>query len=226
MNENHGKSAWVVPALLWLLASVTLLSGVVRLVVTGQALVTGVMPPDPGEAAFVHHPGIAALHILPGIAFMALGPLQFIPGIRQRRPGLHRWSGRVFITAGALTAVSALVMNVVFPPVGGPGKESAVYTISVALLAALAIALSAILHRDVPRHRAWMIRAFAIGLSISTQRLYFIPMFALYGMPDNFTIGLGMWLGLLVNVAAAELILLRERRRVQPTRWTGSIMTT
>lgn len=209
--EKKDKGAWVVPALLWLLASVTLLSAVVRLAITGEALATGVLPPDPGEAAFIHHPGITALHLLPGIAFMALGPLQFIPAIRQRRPALHRWSGRIFIAAGALTAVSALVMSIVFPQVGGPGKEAAVYTISIALLVSLAIALRAILRRDVPRHRAWMIRAFAIGLSISTMRLYIIPMYALYGLPDDFTIGFGMWFGLVVNVAVAELILLRER---------------
>ena len=108
-------------------------------------------------------------------------------------------------------AVSAIAINIMFPPFGGLFKSIAVYVFSVAQIVTLTVALRAILRRDITRHRAWMIRAFAIGLAISTMRIFFIPAYLLYGVPSDFTVGLGMWIGFLVNIAVAEFILWRER---------------
>ena len=147
------------------------------------------------------------LHLL----FLLLGPLQFVAAIRARWPKIHRISGRVFIASGFMMAVSAIAINIMFPPFGGLFKSIAVYVFSVAQIVTLTVALRAILRRDITRHRAWMIRAFAIGLAISTMRIFFIPAYLLYGVPSDFTVGLGMWIGFLVNIAVAEFILWRER---------------
>lgn len=201
--------------LLFLLGAVVVLSAVVRLAGMGGALSSGVLPEDAGDAAYVRHPFIAVLHLVPGVAFTLLGPIQFMPGIRRRWPVVHRWSGRVFIVSGVLVAVTAMVVSAVFPPVGGLFKSSAVYLFSIAQLVTLGVALRAVLRCDIPRHRAWMIRAFAIGLGVATMRLYFIPVLLLFGVPGDFSIGLGMWVGFGVNVVVAELILLRERMQVR-----------
>lgn len=200
---------WV-PPVLWLLGSLAILSAVYRLHITTQALVTGTLPADPADVHYVKHVLMISLHIIPGLCFLILGPLQFVPTIRARWPKFHRWSGRIFIASGLVTAVTAVAMNIVFPPVGGLFKSIAVYIFSVAQIVTLIVALRAILHRDIPRHRAWMIRAFAIGLSVSTMRIFFIPAYILYGIPNDFTIALGMWVGFVVNVLAAEFILWRE----------------
>jgi hypothetical protein len=42
------------------------------------------------DAGFTHHPVLMFVHMLPGLAFMLLGPLQFLPRLRSRRPALHR----------------------------------------------------------------------------------------------------------------------------------------
>lgn len=201
--------------ILFLLGSIVVLSAVVRLAGMGEALSSGVLPEDAGDAAYVQHPFIAALHLVPGVTFMLLGPIQFMPGVRRRWPVVHRWSGRVFVFSGVLVAVTAMVVSAVFPPVGGLFKSSAVHLFSIAQIVTLGVALRAALRRNIPRHRAWMIRAFAIGLGVATMRLYFIPVFLLFGVPDDFNIGLGMWVGFGVNVAVAELILLRERMQVR-----------
>jgi hypothetical protein len=49
---------------------------------------------NPAAALDAHFAGrrtITLTHILPGMFFMILGPLQFIPGLRARHPGFHRW---------------------------------------------------------------------------------------------------------------------------------------
>jgi uncharacterized membrane protein len=201
---------WLAPVL-WLFGSLAILSAVYRMWITTTALATGVMPADPGDVHYVKHVLMISLHIVPGLIFLVLGPLQFTPSIRTQWPRFHRWSGRVFIASGLVTAVTAMTMNMVFPPVGGLFKSLAVYIFSIAQIVTLIVALRAILRRDIARHRAWMIRAFAIGLSVSTMRIFFIPAYILYGIPNDFTIGLGMWVGFVVNVLAAEFILWRER---------------
>lgn len=206
---------WVAPAL-WLLGSLAILSAIYRIWITTEALATGVMPSDPGDLHYVKHVLMISLHIVPGCIFLVLGPLQFISVIRARWPKFHRWSGRVFVLSGLVTAVTAITINMVFPPVGGLFKSIAVTIFSIAQIVTLLVALRAILHRDIATHRAWMIRAFAIGLSVSTMRIFFIPAYFLYGIPNDFTIALGMWVGFLVNIVAAELVLWRERIKCRP----------
>lgn len=203
---------WIPPAL-WLLGSLAILSALYRIYVTGEAVVTGVMPTDPADLHYVKHAALTGMHVIPGLIFLLLGPLQFIASIRARWPRFHRWSGRLFIVSGLFLAVSAIIINIVFPPFGGWFKSLAVYIFSAAQIITLVIALRAILRRDVVRHRAWMIRAFAIGLAISTMRIFFIPAYLLFGVPSDFTVGLGMWVGFVVNIVVAEWILWRERSR-------------
>ena len=201
-----------VAALLLLLGSLATMSAVARFVGMADALSSGVMPSAPEDVPYVEHPYFALLHIIPGVLFLLIGPLQFMPGIRQRWPASHRILGRIFVLSGLIVGATAIIGNAVLPPIGGPLKSAAVYLFSAAQIVALILAVRAILRRDVPRHRAWMIRSFAIGLGISTMRLYFVPVYFLFGIPSDLNIGVGMWVGFLVNVIAAELILLRERR--------------
>jgi uncharacterized membrane protein len=210
------RIGWVPPAL-WFLGSLAILSGVFRTYVTTDALTTGVMPADPADAHYVHNALLTFLHVVPGMIFLLLGPLQFIADIRKRWPRFHHWSGRVFILSGVAFAVTALVINFSFPPFGGPLKSLAVIIFSVLEILTLAIALYAVLQRDFVSHRAWKMRAFAIGLAISTMRLFFIPAYLLFGVPGNLTIALGMWIGFLVNILVVEWILRRDRLKRAPT---------
>jgi hypothetical protein len=42
---------------------------------------------------FAHYPVLTLIHIVPGLLFMLLGPLQFSATIRARNLRWHRWSG-------------------------------------------------------------------------------------------------------------------------------------
>jgi uncharacterized membrane protein len=204
------RIGWI-PISLWALGSLAILSGFFRTWVTTEALVTGVIPVDPSDAHYTNNALLTLLHVVPGVIFLLLGPLQFISDIRKHWPKLHRWAGRLFILSGFTFAVTALIINVSFPPFGGQFKSLAVYIFSIAQILTLGIALHAVLQRDFIRHRAWMMRAFAIGLAISTMRIFFIPAYLLFGVPNDLTVALGMWIGFLVNILVVELILWRER---------------
>ncbi|MDX6766958.1 MAG: DUF2306 domain-containing protein, partial [Candidatus Methylacidiphilales bacterium] len=66
--------------------------------------------------------------------------------------------------------------------------------------------------RDVPTHRAWMMRAYAIGLGAATQIVVFIPL-APFGTPDPLSASLLLTMGWVINLAVAEWMI---RRGEQP----------
>lgn len=209
--QQKFKLGWVAPVL-WLIGALAIYSSVDRMLITFGALLSGVVPADPADAHYVKHAWLIGFHIVPGFLFLVLGPLQFISSIRSLWPKVHRISGRLFILSGFFVAASALAINILFPPFGGVFKSIAVYVFSTALIVTLIVALRAILRSDIAQHQAWMIRAFALGLALSTMRLYFIPMYLLFGVPSNLSIAMGMWIGFLINIIAAEFIIRRKTR--------------
>jgi hypothetical protein len=74
---------------------------------------------------FARYPRLTLVHIVPGLFFMLLGPLQFSATIRRRYPRWHRWSGRVFVGCGAVIGISALAMSFAMPAIGGVNQAAA-----------------------------------------------------------------------------------------------------
>src|SRR5258707_12707530 len=68
---------------------------------------------------FAHYPILTLVHIVPGLLFMVLGPLQFSSTIRPRHLRWHLWSGRIFVIAVAVIGMSALVMSFGMPAIDG-----------------------------------------------------------------------------------------------------------
>ena len=139
--------------------------------------------------------------------------------VRRRRPGYHRAAGRTLVVAGALVAGSALWMRLMYPQ-EGTGDVLYLFRLafSTAMVASIVLGFAAIRRREIARHRAWMIRAYAIALAAGTQA---------------FTVGLGgarfrdgvlvhdlsMASAWLINLAVAEWAVRRRpapRRRPQP----------
>src|SRR5580765_5246876 len=60
---------------------------------------------------FAHYPILTLVHIVPGLLFMLMAPLQFSSRIRARHLRWHRISGRIFIVCGVVIGISALVMS-------------------------------------------------------------------------------------------------------------------
>ncbi len=144
---------------------------------------TGTWPDDAARLAVA--PLAWTFHAAAGATFGITGPLQFALALRRRFGRLHRISGRIFVVAGAVLGLSGLSLLVQVTPQGTPVVDIARGVFGLALLAALGMAMAAIHARDIPRHRAWVIRAYAIGMGSGTVALVFFPIYIIKGEPPT-----------------------------------------
>lgn len=210
--KNRRLRNWRVPALLLLLGSLNILSGAFRL---GQIQQGPTPTTEEGIMIYFIAPIPIILHIVSGILFNLLGPLQFVQ-MRGRWRQWHRRSGRVLIGAGVIAALTALYMNHFYPAYGGVLKYPGIFFFSIVQLVSLGCALYTVRSRDFISHRAWMMRAVATGLGPATQRVIFIPLFLLFGEPTDLVIGLVIWIGFGLNLLVVEFLLWRGRQEAQP----------
>ncbi len=170
------------------------------------------LPQRPGELVrfdrrFAVNPLATLMHVLPGGLFLILAPLQFSSRIRSRYIRFHRWSGRLLVLTAVVSALAGLYFGLLMP-YGGMGELTATLFFGGLFLVAVIRGFLAIRRREVPRHREWMIRAFAIGIGISTVRIVSAALdFALTPAgirpPDLFA--LSLWIGWGITLVAAEL---------------------
>lgn len=168
----------------------------------------GALPEDSLRLASV--PAAFFLHSLAGVLFGVLGPLQFARALRLRFGTLHRLAGRVFVLAGAALALSGLGLLLQVESVTTGLLDAARGVFSLALVAALVLGMAAARAHDMLRHRAWMIRAYAIGMGTGTVALVMFPIYLITGEPvvglaSDITV-VGMWL---LNIALAEWVVWR-----------------
>ncbi|MDQ1408396.1 MAG: hypothetical protein QOJ41_131 [Acidobacteriaceae bacterium] len=156
---------------------------------------------------FAHYPVLTLIHIVPGLLFMLLGPLQFSSTIRARQLRWHRWSGRLFVACGFVIGISALIMSFGMPAIGGVNQAAATTLFGAYFLLALSRGFWLIRRREVALHREWMIRAFSIGLAVATIRPIMGIFFAtsrLSGLTQREFFGIAFWIGFVLHLMAAE----------------------
>jgi len=159
------------------------------------------------DAGFTQHRLLTMIHMAPGLLFMLLGPFQFMRGLRNRRPALHRWMGRIFLVSGLIVGITALVMSPQMA-IGGATETAATMVFATLLLVSLTQAYVAIRRREIARHREWMIRAFAIGLAVSTVRPIvgvFFATRAITHLTAHDFFGIAFWLGFTLHLVGAEV---------------------
>ena len=224
------RSGAMLVRLLWLSTLVLVLISVAM--VTRRALdLFGIVPSSsalsdsaPPDAAFARHALLTMVHIVPGLIFVVLGPLQFVSTLRSRRPRLHRWMGRVVLTSGLVTGITALAISTQMA-IGGAVERAATALFGVIFLVALGQAFVSIRRRQVARHREWMIRAFALGLAVATIRPIVGAFFATKSLthltPHEF-FGIAFWIGFTTHLVAAEIWINYTRRGTTIARRTAS----
>ncbi len=204
------KADFTLPALLIALSVIPTIGGVARLTsLTGKSALGG------ENARFLLAPAPVVLHIFSATLFCILGAFQFSRGFRLRWSGLHRRLGRVLALSGLLTAATGFWMTLFYAIPGslqGPLVFGVRLAVATAMIAAILVAWRSILRRDVARHEAFMIRAYALGQGAGTQALVLLPWMLLSGASGGPTRDWLMTLSWAINVAAAELIIWRRER--------------
>jgi uncharacterized membrane protein len=168
-RERRGRSqsrGWPVPAGLVALSAIPLTAGTLRLVQLSGG-------PDlmPADDRFTGFPAALVVHITGAAVFALLGIAQLVPRIRRRHRAWHRRAGRVVVGAGLAVAGSALWLTLFYE--AQPGTGGLLYVLrlgfSSAMAACLVLGFAAVRRRDIAAHRAWMVRAYALGLGAGTQ---------------------------------------------------------
>jgi uncharacterized membrane protein len=202
-----------VPTALLLLSAVPMAGGAFRLTeLTGGAAIT------PENARFFAAPLPVVLHIISVSVYSLLGAFQLASGFRRRRPGWHRVAGRVLVSCGFVVALTGLWMTLFYPRAEGDGDLVWGFRLvfGTAMFLSIGLGLAAIRRRDIARHRAWMIRGYAIALGAGTQALTLGSWFLFIGTPGELPRALLMGAGWVINVAVAEWII--RRRPAHPPR--------
>ncbi len=200
-KTNNG---WLVPAALIALSAVPVAAGAVRLVgLAGGAEIT------PENVRFFAAPLPVVLHIISVSLYCILGAFQFSPGISRRRPGWHRAAGRILVPCGLIAALSGLWLTQFYPPVDHAGPFLYVIRLVVgsAMVLFICLGFAAIRRRDIPRHLAWMMRCYALGLGAGTQGLTHLPWFLFPAIQGELTRALCMGAGWAINLVVAEWII-------------------
>jgi len=199
------KRDFKVPALLIALSVVPILGGAIRFMsLSANTLVA------PDDARFVHAPAPIVLHIVSATLFCVLGALQLAPAFRLRWPGLHRRAGKLVVSCGLLAGATGLWMTAFYAiPASMQGPLLYVVRLAVgfAMIASILIAWSSILRRDVARHEAFMIRAYALGQGAGTQVLVLGPWMIVSGESGGLTRDILMTLAWAINIVVAELLI-------------------
>ena len=120
------------------------------------------------KARFEAIPWQARLHIIPGGLALILGAWQFHGGLRSRWTNIHRYFGRAYVIFVLTGAVGGLLLAWYAPH--SPATRLGFASLAVVWFYSGVMAYLAIRTGNVPLHRQWMIRSYALTLAAVTLR--------------------------------------------------------
>ncbi len=208
--SSKGTGQWLIAVLLVLPSVIPIAVGIYVLV----ELAGGRLGPE--TIRHIGSPTPVVLHVIGAAIFVVLGAFQFVAPFRRCFPRWHRTVGRGLLACGLVAGLSGLWITVFYPRL--PDTNDLLFVVrlvfSSAMVLFIVLGFAAIRRRDVARHRAWMVRAYAIGLGAGTQAIVFALVEGIAGPPDQLGKALLMGLSWTVNLAVAELAI---HRRLLPS---------
>jgi uncharacterized membrane protein len=194
------KQGWLVPTGLIVLSIVPMIGGAIRV-----ADLTG-GPVTPDNARFFAMPLPVLLHIFTATPFLLLGALQFT----RRRGRRHRFAGRVAVPCGLVAGLTGLWMTLSYQIPESVLLAGFRLVFGSAMVVFLGLGFTAIRRRDFTRHRAWMIRGYALGMGAGTQVLTSLLWSPIDSSPGPVTRALLLGAGWVINLAVAERAIRRH----------------
>ncbi|MEV4108206.1 DUF2306 domain-containing protein [Nonomuraea sp. NPDC049695] len=205
--RGRARGGWPVPAGLITLSLIPVISGALRMTELAGGPVT--MPATPALAA----PLPLVLHILCVSAYSILGAFQFVPRLRRRTNGWHRRAGRLLAGCGVIAGLTGMWMALFQGrPEDGGLLLGFRLVFGTAMVVSIVLGFAAIRRRDVARHRAWMIRGYAIGMGAGTQALTQLPWILIVGVPGDLPRALLNGAAWVINLLVAEWVIRRVAR--------------
>ena len=141
---------------------------------------------------------------------LIFGPWQFLGRLRESRPRIHRWTGRIYLTAVAAGTLGGLYMA--WLSWGGAVAHAGFTMLGLAWALSSFLAYRYARARDFAAHRRWMIRSYALTFAAVTLRLW-LPALTGAGVPFFEAYAAVAWLAWVPNLAA--VVVLDNIRRVR-----------
>ena len=165
--------------------------------------------PDLRDSFAAHYPALY-IHIVPSMLALILGPLQFLPSLRNKHRNAHRLSGRIYLVSILIGGVGAFFLAqasfIGLPARIGFGLQSSL------LLFTGYMAYSNIRQGKITVHREWMMRNYALIFGAVTLRIY-IRIFFLMGLELPDFHGINAFLCWIPNLLFVEWLIYRSRER-------------
>jgi hypothetical protein len=181
-----------------------------------------------GEGVFIEQKGEAGrqplwlfslrLHVVAGsICLLACLP-QFSRSLLRRVPSLHRTCGKIY-AASVLFVLCPTGIHLALSAKGGLPGQAGFLLLGIAGFYTTLQGIRTIRGGNLPDHRRWMTRSFALMASAVTFRVYHVAFFHA-DLPDEVNYVASLWLSVVGNAAVAEWIV---RRRVEPRPFSPAI---
>lgn len=153
------------------------------------------------------HPIPILGHLLGGTLMMLAAIVNLNPSLLKRVPRLHRVSGYCFIVGSLVAGASAVWLTATFPERFPPFNILSNFLWGALLMVCPLMALRAIKRRNIPQHRAWMIRGYAVAAGPAMHRVLFF----VYALPWPDYIDIDFLVSV-STVIVAEIIVRRVNR--------------
>jgi uncharacterized membrane protein len=211
-RKDRTGSGWLLAAALIALVAIPVAAGIGRLAELARGAVV-----TPENARFFAAPAPVVVHISSACLFCVLGAFQFVPGLRRRRPGLHRVMGRLLVICGVFAGLSGLWLTLFYPHVEGDGPLlfGLRLVFGSGLVGCMALGFAAIRRRDIAQHRAWITRGYAIGMGAGTQALVHLIWIPILGTPGELARALLLGAGWIINLSVAEWSIRKDAPRAR-----------
>ena len=187
-----------------LLLSLLIAAYGVRFVARGEASF-----PDELAASFRSYPWGIFSHAVFGTLALLTGPFQFRRDLRARRRGLHRLLGRLYVVGALATGATGLFMA--RHSFGGLDTHLGFGVLAVLTMATTWAGLARVRAGDVPAHREWMLRSFALIFAGVALRVEMPLLVAAHGGAFAPAYRWVAWLCWVPNLAWAEWYVRRPR---------------
>ncbi|MEU0878078.1 DUF2306 domain-containing protein [Lentzea sp. NPDC005914] len=178
--------------------------------VAAIAYVAYKLPPylglDPNEAPIPTdspaHYAVLVGHVFAGSIALLTAVLQLWPWLRRKHPAVHRFTGRVYLVAGALPA--AVLAVSAYPQVPGAGRVAVVVAGTLWSVTAV-LGWIAARRKRYAEHRRWMVYSFAIMWGYGVWVFVFANAFYyVVGLDEATSMEAARWGGWISNLVIAH----------------------
>jgi uncharacterized membrane protein len=172
------------------------------------------LPMAEASPDMIHHVAGTPLafwtHVIAASVALAAGVPQFAARLRNSRPQVHRWTGRIYVMAVMLGAVTGLVLAL--NAHGGMVTQAGFATLAVLWWAATMLAFYHARGLRIARHRRWMIRSYALAFAAVTLRLQVPVLVTALGTDYTGVLPIIAWSCWVPNLIFAEWLIRRQRQ--------------